>query len=359
MENNFEPNCLPLLIGSIPLTDHQEATELVLEYTPQIPLWVQLPHFSHEGMISQFLPGMPGYSIENGNEYIQTGNEEFHTDLVEFYEEYMAVTENYKDLNESKFAMDNKRAQGFFTLMEKLQAGVEGISAVKGQITGPITFATGVKDQNKKAIFYEEQIRDAAVKHLGLIAAWQTEQLSRFNLPVIVFFDEPALAGFGSSEFISISKKEVMDCFSEVNQYVQQRGGLTGIHVCANADWSIILDSETNILSFDAYCFFDKLLIFSDSLKKFLQRGGQIAWGIVPTQNKEDIDRESVENLYSMFTKQLQELSQNSNLSQQQIMQQTYITPSCGTGSLDRERAEKVLALTRGVSDQVRANLIQ
>jgi len=358
MENKFEPNSLPLLIGSIPLTDHQEATDLVFEYTPQIPLWVQLPYFSHEGMISQFLPGMPGYTIEDGQEYIQTANEEFHTDLVEFYEEYMAATENNKDLNESKFALDNKRARGFFTLLEKLEERPEAINAVKGQITGPITFATGVKDQNKKAIFYEEQIRDAAVKHLGLIAAWQTEQLSKYNLPVIVFFDEPALAGFGSSEFISISKKEVMDCFSEVNEYVQQRGALTGIHVCANADWSIILDSETNILSFDAYSFFDKLLIFSDSLQNFLQKGGQIAWGIVPTQEKEDIDRENIDNLYSRFTEQLEQLAKDTNLSKQSILRQIYITPSCGTGSLDRERAEKVLSLTRGVSDKIRSELI-
>jgi hypothetical protein len=45
--------------------------------------------------------------------------------------------------------------------------------AVKGQVTGPITFCTGVKDQDDRAIFYDDTLRDAAVKHLALNARWQ------------------------------------------------------------------------------------------------------------------------------------------------------------------------------------------
>lgn len=354
MTNTLRPNCLPLLIGSIPLKDHSEATDLVFRYTPQIPAWVQLPHFSQEGMISQFLPGMPGYRVDDGKDFIQTATEDFHSELIEFYEEYMAVIENQKKLKNSRFALDDQRAGGFSTFLEKMTSPPEEVQAIKGQVTGPITFGTGLKNQDKKAIFYNEQVRDALVKHLGLTAAWQTEQLSRFDLPVIIFFDEPGLAGFGSSEFISISKKEVMDCFSETIECVQNKGGLTGIHVCANADWSIILDSEANILSFDAYSYFDKLLIFSDSLKNFLERGGQIAWGIIPTQENENIDKETKDNLYAKFTQQVDQLAEQTQLEKQTILQQTYITPSCGTGSIDSDRAEKVMSLTRQISDQLR-----
>ncbi len=34
----FRPKCLPILIGSLPLTDHQKAMETILSYTPEIPL---------------------------------------------------------------------------------------------------------------------------------------------------------------------------------------------------------------------------------------------------------------------------------------------------------------------------------
>jgi methionine synthase II (cobalamin-independent) len=356
MSTQFKPGCAPLLIGSIPLQDHREATELILKYTPETPLWAQLPSYPQEGMVPQFLPGMPGYSVSDGKEYVDTESEGFEAELLQLYEEYMAATEAGEPLDNTRFKLTEDRAKGFFDLLDKLRNENQTLLAVKGQITGPITFATGVKDQSKKAVFYDEQLRDAAVKLLALKAGWQTEKLSEFNVPVIVFFDEPALAGFGSSEFMSISKQDVMDCFSEVIEPVHARQGLTGIHVCANADWSIILESEADILSFDAYSYFDKLVIYADSLKQFLERGGIIAWGIVPTLEPADIEKESVDSLLDQMEDKLKQL-QDLGFDRRQLLEQSFITPSCGTGSLSFELADTVLHLTKGVSDRLRQEL--
>jgi len=356
MSTQFKPGCAPLLIGSIPLRDHRQATELILKYTPETPLWAQLPAYPEEGMIPQFLPGMPGYSTADGREFVDTDSEGFEAELLQLYEEYMAATEAGEPLDNTRFKLEEDRAKGFFSLLDLLRDDGSGLLAVKGQITGPITFATGVKDQTKKAVFYNEQLRDAAVKLLALKAGWQAEKLSEFGVPVIVFFDEPALAGFGSSEFLSISKQDVMDCFSEVIEAVHARKGLTGIHVCANADWSIILESEADILSFDAYSYFDKLIIYSDSLKGFLQRGGIIAWGIVPTLEPADIERETVESLMSQMEDKLKAMD-GLGFDRRQVLEQSFITPSCGTGSLTIEQAEKVLHLTKEVSDRLRQKL--
>jgi len=353
MDQRLKPNCLPLLIGSIPLKGHQEATDLILKYTPKSPIWAQLPLYPEEKMIPQFLPGMPGWVEIDGNSYIDTSSPEFESQLVAFYEEFMAVTEGGHSLDNSRFRLEDDRAKGFFVLLDKLKAEKPDLETVKGQITGPITFATGIKDQEKKAIFYQEQLRDAAVKMLAIKAGWQVEKLSQCQVPVIIFFDEPALAGFGSSEFMSISKQDVMDCFSEVIEPVHLRGGLAGIHVCANADWSIILDSEADILSFDAYSYFDKLLLYSEQLKDFLNRGGIIAWGIVPTLNPEDIERETTDSLMDKLNDELTRMEEL-GLSRTQLMEQAFITPSCGTGSLTQDQAVKVLRLTKEISDRLR-----
>ncbi|MFP4393247.1 MAG: hypothetical protein ACOC43_08050 [Desulfohalobiaceae bacterium] len=357
MAEDFKPQALPLLIGSIPMRDHAQATELVLDYTPQIPLWVQLPVLPQEGMISQFLPGLPGYRQQDGQEYVDTEDQDFDQELLSFYEEYMAVTEAGQDLEHSRFSLDQERAQGFFALLERLQGSSLQLQGIKGQVTGPITFATGVKNQEKKAIFYDEQLRDAAVKLLALKAAWQVERLQSLGVQVIIFFDEPALAGFGSSEFISISKQDVQSCFAEVIEQVHIRQGLTGIHVCANADWSLILESGADILSFDAYSYFDKLLLYSQQLQDFLQRGGIIAWGIVPTLEPADIEKESVDSLYQQFARQLQRL-QDAGLKKEKVLERSLITPSCGTGSLSLEQARKVMQLTRDLSQRIRNELM-
>jgi methionine synthase II (cobalamin-independent) len=353
-KKTFLPHCLPLLIGSIPLRDHQEATEMILQYTPQIPLWAQLPSYPEEGMMAQFLPGMPGHVTDPEREYVRTDDENIENELVSFYEEYMAVTEAGQSLDQSRFALDDTRAQGFSALIDGLKQKNLSLTAIKGQITGPITFATGVKDQDKKAIFYNEQLRDAAVKLLALKAAWQVEQLSQFNVPVIVFLDEPALAGFGSSEFISISKQEVLDCLDEIIDQIHARQGLAGVHVCANADWSVIFDSKADILSFDAYTYFDKLAIYHNDITAFLDRGGIIAWGIVPTLEPDDIEKETTDSLISQLQSKFDHLVQK-GIDRERLLAQSLITPSCGTGSLTFEQADKVLRLTREVSDFLRS----
>jgi methionine synthase II (cobalamin-independent) len=353
MMDHFQANCLQVLIGSLPLKDHRKAVNLVLQHTPEIPLWVQLPCYKEEGMIEQFLPGMPGLTLDQDKAFINTVDEKFEQDLLKFYEDYMAVVN--KDLNpdDSRFSLKEDTAKGFFVFLESLRTLSGPPVAVKGQITGPITFCTGVSDQNGKAIYYNEQLKDAAVKLIALKAGWQVQKLSVFGSPVIVFFDEPALAGFGSSAFISISRDEVTKCFEEVIETVHAEGGLAGIHVCANADWSIILESSVDIVSFDAYSFFDRFILYSDPIKKFIKSGRTLAWGIVPTSRSEDIERAEVESLVLSLEKKIGQIAAL-DLDQSAILSQSLITPSCGTGSLSLDNAIKVLRLTREISDSLR-----
>ena len=349
----FQPQGRSVLIGSLPLEDHREAVDLVWNHTPEIPLWVQLPSHKEEGMMVQFLPGLPGLTKKDDQWFIDTENENFEANLLKFYEEYVSVVEKEKDLNDSRFVLTPDTAKGFFVFMEKLNSVSRSPDAVKGQITGPITLATGMKDRNGRAIFYNEQVRDAAVKLLAEKARWQVLKLQKYKRPVLVFFDEPALAGFGSSAFISISQDEISICFDEVIDAVHAAGGLAGIHVCSNTEWSLILESAADIVSFDAYSYFDKFLLYPDPLKRFINRGGILAWGIVPTLNPEDIDKETTDALVSKWESQFQALVEL-GIDKTDLFAQSLITPSCGTGSLGMAHAKKVLELTQGVSETIR-----
>lgn len=350
---NFNANSLPVLIGSLPLADHEEAIKLVFNYTPEIPLWVQLPVYKEEGMMEQFLPGMPGLTIEQSRVWIDTDSSNFDNDFLEFYEDYLRVVEGGIDLDETRFALKADYARGFFVLLEQLKNLKNQPVAVKGQITGPITFSIGVNDQNGRAIFYDDRIKDAAVKLLALKAKWQVKKLSKFGCPVLIFFDEPALAGFGSSAFISISRDEVTRCFAEVIEAVHLEGGLAGIHVCANVDWSLVFESSADIISFDAYSFFDRFILYPEHIKKFFEAGNILAWGIVPTLRAKDIEKETTDSLVAGWenkARQIEELG----IDMAMIRSQSLITPSCGTGSLSLDLAEKVLKLTKDVSGRLR-----
>ncbi len=350
---DFKADCLPALVGSLPMDNHKEAADLIFDYTPQIPLWVQLPVFKEEGMVHQFMPGLPGIESDEDRIFINTASDGFSDELLAFYEEYMSVIGGETDIDSSRFVLTDDTASGFGILIEKLTTLTRLPKAVKGQITGPITFTTGVRDENKNPVFYHPELRDVSIKLLTLKAVWQVRQLSCIKKQVILFLDEPALAGFGTSEFTSMSRDDVMAALNEVIEGIHSEGGLAGIHVCANTDWSIILESSADIVNFDAYSYFDRFILYPDLIKKFIESGKILAWGIVPTGNIEDIEKETSDSLTSQFIEKARQI-EDLGIDQPKIMEQSLITPSCGTGSLSLDLAKKVLKMTVEVSENLR-----
>ena len=353
MPDTFLPSALAMLIGSQPLAAHDEATRLILKYTPDIPNWVQLPAYPHEGMVEQFMAGMPGLVCQADRKFVDIMGEDFDAQMLAFFEEYLQVTGREMAWDDSRFVLTPDAAPGFFSLLDQLEAQSHRLSAVKGQVTGPITFCTGLHDLDKRAIFYNDGLRDAAVKLLALKAGWQAKILARLGVPVIIFIDEPALAGYGSSEFISISREDIIACLQEVIDAVHAQGGLAGVHVCANTDWSLLLESEVDIVNFDAHGYFDKLVLYADPLKRFLASGRCLAWGLVPTLRAEQIQAAGVDSLWQDWTAKIGQL-EDKGMDAATVKAQAFITPACGTGSLSPELSLKVLELTSGLSRRIR-----
>jgi len=191
------------------------------------------------------------------------------------------------------------------------------------------------------------------VKLIALKAAWQADRLKKTGLPVIIFLDEPALAGYGSSELISISKDDIAGCFEEVIGSIHDHGALAGVHVCANTDWSLLLDSKVDIINFDAQGYFDRFILYADGIRRFMQGGGILAWGLVPTLRPEDIINATLEGLWRDWRNKSAQLCELGGIDGAALRAQSLITPSCGTGALTRELSLRVLELTQALSQRV------
>jgi len=349
----FKPRGQAVLIGSLPLTDHREAMELILASTPEIPLWPQLPANPLEGMLNQFIEGLPCVTEDGGRTYFNINAPEFEGAQLQFYEEYLQVADDPAALLASRFQISQARAAGLYQLAATIRDR-QGFSAVKGQITGPFTLLSGLKDQDGRLGYYDPTIRDMVVKHIAMKAAWQVRFLKEAaDLPLLLFIDEPALAGLGSSAFISITKDDIAADLAEVVDAVHLAGGLAGIHVCANTDWGLLLGSEIDIISFDAYNFFDRFITCRNDIRSFLDRGGIIAWGIIPTSEEEHINREIPDTLVARWEEQAAMLA-DPPWDVSALIGRTLITPSCGTGSLSMASTRRVLSLTRDVSMALR-----
>jgi hypothetical protein len=357
-QKKFFATGLPTLIGSMPAANHQQAMEWILDSTPEIPLWPQLPALAQERMLNQFIEGLPGIVEGEERTYFDLNVDGFEEEQLAFYEEYLTVTENPDTLLDSRFKTSIDRAAGLYLLAEQ-EGRIRGhLAAVKGQICGPFTMLTGIVDADMKLGYYDPVFRDVVVKGIAMKAAWQVAYLKQaFEVPVFLFIDEPALAGLGSSSFVSVSVDDIGQDLAEVTAAIHHAGGMAGVHVCANTDWNVLLTSDIDILSFDAYAYFDKFITCKNLIHAFLERGSLLAWGIVPTLEPEHIEQETCESLVARWEEQADQLS-GDGWSIKSLLKQTIITPSCGTGSLSPELATRVLQLTKEVSAALRTKYL-
>ena len=152
------------------------------------------------------------------------------------------------------------------------------------------------------------------------------------------------MSSFGSA-FISISREKVIKLLEEVFGGIR---GLKGVHCCGNTDWSVLLDTSIDILSFDAYNYAESLSLYPDEVKKLLDRGGVIAWGIVPNE-EEALSGEIVASLKDRLEEAMAPFTRN-GIRFRQLIEQGLLTPSCTLTSLSKEAAGQALELLVNLS---------
>ena len=322
----------------MPHIDPKEACSSVIAHLPAIPAWPQLPKRSFlENMYVQFSQGFPGVVIEGERIYLDR-SPGLDEQLEQIYTAYL-------EDNVDRYATSADYAAGLHAL---LSMGMERPLAIKGQVIGPISWGLTITDQDRRSIIYDEVLSDALGKYLRLKAAWQEKALRAISPDTIIFVDEPYFASIGSA-FISLSPEQVSGLLEEVLRGIS---GLKGVHCCANADWSILLHTSLDILSFDAYNYADSLSLYPAEVKSFLERGGNIAWGIIPNQ-EEALARETVSSLGDRLEEAMAPFTRN-GVRFSELIGQGLITPSCGLATLSPEAAAQALELLAELSLRIR-----
>ena len=129
------------------------------------------------------------------------------------------------------FGLTEKEAAGFIAFLQRIGRAAPGeFPWVKGHVTGPCTLAASVTGWDGKALLYDDEVAEALARGLGAAAAAQVEQMAPLGRPVLIFFDEPFLSGFGSA-FSPISRERVIELlgysFEETRNRCQAQIGCT------------------------------------------------------------------------------------------------------------------------------------
>jgi methionine synthase II (cobalamin-independent) len=333
------------MIGSMPQKTTGEAFELLEKYTLSIPAWPQLPKRSFlEGMIPQYTEGFPGIRIDEAERKIWVESDDSIIDeMTEFYE-------NIVSGNPDAFAMTEKHAAGFHEFKRLFEGKNPKLTYAKGQVTGPYTFGLTLNDQDGKAVWFDDQYRDAVIQGLTSKMLWQIGVLKQCAENVVVFLDEPILSGLGTPAYLGIDDEHVIATFNDFIKAAHDTGTIIGSHCCGNMDWGILLKTDIDIIAFDAYFFGEKLALYSEELIRFLGRGGILAWGIVPTNNVERLRKETVSSIRAAIVK-LTDTFINKGVPSDIIKSRIIFTPSCGMGPLPTADSEAVLRLLKEITE--------
>lgn len=350
--NNTDLKLECTAIGSLPHANITEAMNLIKSNFSKIPFLPQLVKISkNEDMIFQFPEGMPSFFCENDKVFLDTEYDNFFEDLEEFFTDYENVREDINSPSLDKFKITKSGAfEKYIELIKTTKP-----KYAKAQIVGPFTLSTSLFTKSDTPAIYDETLREIIVKTLTLKALWQIKQIKSANSDTtpIIFIDEPSVSQLGTSAYVGIQPEEVLSMLTEITEQINVNGGISAIHCCGKCDWTIPLKSGAKIINPDAYTFAQNLSLFSNEIKDFFQNGGMIAWGIVPTLDKEAVSKETVESLIMKFKTAINYLTKK-GIDEKLITDNSMITPSCGAGGLSEEMAEKAMCLTRELSVQLK-----
>jgi len=327
-------------IGSLPYRDAETALELVFRRTPRAPFWPQLPkRGACEGMVAQFFQNFPCLKLKDGSVYMDVSAPE--SELEVFYEKVISGDNAY-------FAITPDFAPGIYAYRDRLRRnGAKGADFLKGHITGPFTFASSVADENGTALLHNEIMMQAVVKGLEGKAKWQIDFLKEFGKQTIIFVDEPYLGCFGSA-YTPVTRQKAVEVMSELCSDIKAHGALTGVHCCGNTDWSILTEAAgVDIISFDAFNFLDRIVLYASEISAFLDKGGILCWGIAPTREFTGV--ETPESLLEKIDSGV-EMFRRKGVDAEKVRERLIVSPSCGLGSLDEEKAAGIFGLLDAVA---------
>ena len=268
-------NLLTTAMAVMPHTDVDRSLEAALSL--DIPFWPQLPRYSYyEDMYVQASEHFPGIVLDMEKQTLRFSMDKFINEL----EETMARFDEpaYFDISETYSAVYHR-----FLAMD-----FSDRPAIRGQLEGPISFGFNVVDQDDRPILFDDSVRPFMMEFMAKRVNVQLQRLKQLNANAFMFVDEPglqflfsAMAGYGD-----VAAKADMELFFSMIDRPR------GVHLCGNPDWDFLLGLDLDILSMDVYTNGEVFSSYASSIKRFLERGGVLVWGIVPT-NFEPFEKES------------------------------------------------------------------
>lgn len=330
-------NLMTTAMAVMPHKDVERALEMALSM--DIPYWPQLPKYSYyEDMYVQASEHFPGMLLDLEKRTLRFSMEKFIVELDEtlahFEEpEYFDISETYSVVYDRFLELD-----------------LSDRPAIRGQLEGPISFGFNVVDQDDRPILFDDTVRPFMLEFMARRVNVQLSRLKKRNPNAFMYVDEPglqflfsAMAGYSDQ-----AARVDMEYFFSLIERPR------GVHLCGNPDWDFLLGLDLDILSLDIYTNGEVFGSYASSIQRFLDRGGVLVWGIVPT-NFEPFENEDMESLERRL-KQVWEGIGKQGIDLELLRARSLLSPAtCCLVNPDGDRTvEKAFKVIKQLSEKLR-----
>jgi hypothetical protein len=262
-------------------------------------------------MYIQTSQNFPGIEIDFDKGRLVFNTSRFEEELNDYFTK-METPETY--------ALTEKYSMVFNKFLSK---SLQDYRAIRGQITGPVSFGFKVLDENLKPIIYNEEVKTILFDFIQKKVNVQYQELKAKNQNAFVWVDEPGLGYV----FSGLSGYNDQQAKQDYYQFVQGIEGPKGLHLCADVNLPYLLELGVEILSFDAFQIGFMPKEYTQSVGEFIKKGGIISWGIVPTELR-SLEIQTPETLFSILSNYWEVISENTGLSLIEIAEQALVAPA-------------------------------
>jgi hypothetical protein len=218
---------------------------------------------------------------------------------------------------------------------------------VKWQVTGPVTLGMALARRGgSPSIVFDVALAAvrARIAHLQHTIAAALPDCRQ-----VVMVDEPGMSGLTQPGF-ALDPDRAIDLVSGALAAVEG-DAIGGTHCCGSGDWAAILAAGPAIVSLPVQL---GVLAVAGHLADFLDAGGWVAWGAIPTDRPVG---PGPDHWWRELAETWCELVQR-GCDPVRLRNQALVTPACGLALHDVAAAEHILTLVADLAERVHGQAV-
>ena len=213
------------------------------------------------------------------------------------------------------------------------------LALAKAQLAGPATVRWGTQLSTGGAVVEDAEVDRQVFRLLMARSLAMVKALRAAGTTPLFYLDEPGLYALDTRD------AQHLLMLAELRLLVvalQREGALVGLHCCGNTRWEALLGLGLDLLSFDVRLSLDAVLDVPGPLEAFLEGGGALSLGIVPTDLGED---GNVEELVLAAETSLESVLGAAKA--RAVLDRAVLTPACGLALRTVIDAERIVEQLR------------